>query len=243
MMDYGMIFLAGLLSSLHCVGMCGALVLAYSARSAHATVERQSNFVRGALRHGTYNLGRILSYAMVGAILSAAVLQLGWIKDAGAYVSVIAGVVMVIAGGSMMGLVRLPATILSPGLVGFSKRWHAMLLRGSTPVHTLGLGLLTPLIPCGVLYGMFARAAASSSMTEGATIMGIFACGMTPSLFALGSASTFLSARVRRGAERLAAIMIILMGVILILRGFHIPLFGIFEAPGESCCSPEMNAK
>lgn len=238
MFDYGMVFLTGLLSSLHCVGMCGALVLAYSAATASSSPGIKRTFGQGAVLHGAYNLGRIISYAAVGAILSAAALRLNWIKDAGSYVSIGAGIVMLIAGAAMMGLLRIPAQVAFSGVAGISNRWHAKLLRGATPAHTLGLGLLTPLLPCGILYGMFARAAAASSTTEGAVIMGVFAIGMTPSLFALGSASSFFSARVRKGAERLAAISIILMGVILILRGFHVPLFGLMEAPGQSCCTP-----
>lgn len=238
MIDYGMVFLTGLLGSLHCVGMCGPLVLAYSARAASTSVGAWKVIGHGAFLHGTYNLGRVLSYAAVGAILSAAALRLSWIRDAGAVVSIGAGIVMVFAGIAMLGLIRFPARIPLTALAGISTRLHRRLIRGSTPAHILGLGLLTPLLPCGMLYGMFARAAAASSTTEGAMIMGVFAFGMTPSLFALGSVSTFFSARVRKGAERLAAVSIILMGVIMLLRGFHVPLLGVFEAPGHSCCTP-----
>ena len=238
MFDYGMVFLTGLFASLHCVGMCGALVLAYSATTASSSPGNRKAFAHGALLHGAYNLGRILSYAAIGAILSTAALRLTWIRDAGSYVSIVAGIVMLFAGAAMIGLLRLPARFAFSGVTGLSRRWFAKLIRGSTPAHTLGLGLLTPLLPCGILYGMFARAAAASSTTEGAVIMGVFASGMTPSLFALGSVSTFFSARVRKGAERLAALSIILMGIILILRGFHVPLFGLIEGPGQSCCTP-----
>jgi len=89
-----------------------------------------------------------------------------------------------------------------------------------------------------MLYGMLALAAASRSILEGASTMAVFGIGMTPALFALGSLSSFFSARVRKGAEKLAALSIIFMGVILILRGFHVPFLGIFETRGNSCCAP-----
>jgi sulfite exporter TauE/SafE len=235
MIDYGVVFMTGLLASLHCAGMCGALVLGYSTRMS-VGVERGSWLTRGMLMHLAYNAGRILAYAAVGALLSALALKLMWVKNAGSYVSIAAGVVMVVAGVAMLGLIRLPSRISLGSAAPLA--WHAKLLRGSTPAHTLGLGLLTPLLPCGMLYGMLALAAASPSVIEGATTMAVFALGMSPVLIALGSVSSFFSARVRKGAEYLAAVSIVLMGVVLILRGFHIPFLGLFETPGQSCCTP-----
>jgi sulfite exporter TauE/SafE len=236
MMDLGMIFMTGLLASLHCAGMCGVLVLGYSLQAAG---EGRLGPGRSAALHLAYNGGRILSYALIGAIVSAAALRLAWIKDAGSYISIGGGAVMVIAGLAMLGLLRIPSRVALPVAKDGSARLHARLLRGASPAHTFGLGLLTPLLPCGMLYGMLARAVAAPSVSEGAMIMGVFGLGMTPSLVALGGLSRFLSSRVRQWAERLAAVSIILMGVLLLLRGFHVPFLGVFEAAGQSCCSPE----
>jgi sulfite exporter TauE/SafE len=238
MMDYGMIFMTGLLASLHCAGMCGALVLGYSARIAGEVPGVGRSFGRGALLHLAYNGGRILSYAFIGAILSAAALRLAWFKDAGSYVSIAGGAVMVVAGLAMLGIVRIPSRVALPVAREGGLRLHSRLLRGATPAHTFGLGVLTPLLPCGILYAMLARAAAAPSVSDGAMIMGIFGLGMTPSLAALGSVSRFLSLRARTWAERLAALSIILMGVVLLLRGFHVPFLGLFEPAGQSCCAP-----
>jgi sulfite exporter TauE/SafE len=68
--------------------------------------------------------------------------------------------------------------------------------------------------------------------------MAVFALGMTPSLGALGGFSSLFSARLRKGAERLAALSILLMGVVLLLRGLHIPFLGIVEPQGAACCAP-----
>jgi uncharacterized protein len=231
MMDLGMIFMTGVLASLHCAGMCGALVLGYATQGGG-----EGGALRGGLLHLAYNVGRILSYVLLGAILSAAALRLAWIKDAGSYVAIGGGVVMVMAGLAMLGVLRIPSRVGVPVAREGSARLQSRLLRGATPARTFGLGLLTPLLPCGMLYGMLARAVAAPTVTDGALIMGVFGLGMTPSLAALGGLSRFLSLRVRTWAERLAAVSILLMGVILLLRGFHVPFLGVFEPAGAACC-------
>ena len=235
MIEYGLIFLTGALASLHCVGMCGAVVLAYSV---HGPGAQQRRFSFDLIRHGTYNGGRVLSYAALGALLSAAGLRLAWVRNAGDYLSVSAGIVMVAAGLAMLGLLRIPSRISLGGGVGAVRRLHARLLRGGSPSRTLALGLLTPLLPCGMLYGMLAKAAAAPTVGGGALTMAVFALGMTPSLGALGGFSSLCSARLRKGAERLAAVSILLMGIVLLLRGLHVPFLGIVEPQGAACCTP-----
>ena len=236
MIEYGLIFLTGALASLHCVGMCGAVVLAYSMQSQAGAPAGRRSAVSGIIRHGAYNGGRILSYAALGALLSAVGLRLAWVKNAGEYLSIGAGAVMVVAAVAMLGWVSIPARISIGG--GALTRLHGRVLRGASPAHTLALGLLTPLLPCGLLYGMLAKAAAAETVGAGAFTMAVFALGMTPSLGALGGFSSLFSARFRRGAERLAALSILLMGIVLLLRGLHVPLPGILEPQGAACCSP-----
>jgi sulfite exporter TauE/SafE len=238
MIEYGIIFMTGALASLHCVGMCGAVVLAYSAQSAAVPGAVRTGWRAGLLRHGTYNGGRVISYAALGALLSAAGLRLVWVKNAGEYLSIAAGIVMVVAGLAMLGWLSIPSRISLGGGSGIARGIHARLLRGGTPGRTLALGLLTPLLPCGMLYGMLAKAAAAETVGGGALTMAVFALGMTPALSALGGFSSLFSLRLRKWAERLAAVSIVLMGIVLLLRGLHVPFLGLFEPQGAACCSP-----
>jgi len=239
MIEYGVVFLTGLLAGLHCVGMCGAVVLACSFHGA-AVAQAQSRWRRIAadvLRHGSYNGGRVASYAVLGALVSAAGLRLTWLRSAGDYVAVASGVVMVVAALAMLGAIPLPSRIAVSG-GGLTTHLQAKILKGSSPARTLALGLLTPLLPCGLLYGMLARAAAAETIGAGALMMGVFALGTTPSLGALGGISSLCSATMRRRAEQLAAVSIMLMGIVLLLRGLHVPFLGIVEPRGASCCAP-----
>jgi len=239
MIEYGVVFLTGLLAGLHCVGMCGAVVLACSFQGG-AVPQAQSRWRRIAadvLRHGSYNGGRVASYAVLGALVSAAGLRLTWLRSAGDYVAVAAGAVMVVASLAMLGVVPLPSRIAVSG-GGVTTHLQAKILKGSSPARTLALGLLTPLLPCGLLYGMLARAAAAETIGAGALVMGVFALGTTPSLAALGGISSLWSAKTRRRAEQLAALSIMLMGIVLLLRGLHVPFLGIVEPRGAPCCAP-----
>jgi sulfite exporter TauE/SafE len=226
--DYGLTFLTGLLSSMHCAGMCGAIVLAYSSQKVAVGGEGS-----GWQLHVAYNGGRILSYALLGGIVGLAGMALTAVEDIAPYVSIAGGAVMILAGVAMLGIIPLPSTITLAGGSGIRK-FYAPLLLGTSARSKLALGMLTPFLPCGVLYAMVVKAATAGSAAQGALTMATFGAGMAPVLMILGSLSTFVSARFRKSAEKFAAITIILMGVILILRGFHVPYLGILA--GEKSC-------
>lgn len=233
MIEYGLVVVAGLLASFHCVGMCGAIVVAYSTQPLleNAGLQTKSGF----LLHTAYNGGRILSYALLGAAAGIAGMAISGIEQIGQYVAVIGGGVMIVAGLALLGILPLPSRFSLTVASGVLTKLHGKFLRERTLRSKLSLGLLTPLLPCGILYAMLAKAAAAGSALNGAITMALFAVGMAPSLMLIGSVSSFFSARTRKGAEQLAAVTIFLMGIILVLRGFHVPYLGWLS--GESECS------
>lgn len=212
--------------------MCGAIVLAYSTQHNSQLVAK--NTLNGFLRDIAYNGGRIFSYSLLGAAVGFAGMMIGWIQEVSEYFSVIMGIIMVIAGIAMLGIIPIsPRLSLLISKSSITKIQSELLLE-RTVGSKLALGFLTPLLPCGILYAMLAKAASAGNALNGALTMGVFAIGMAPSLMLLGYMSSFFSARMRKGAEQFAAIMIILMGVILILRGFHVPYLSWFH--GETEC-------
>lgn len=235
MIEYGLILLTGALTSLHCVGMCGAIVLAYSIQPVTENISTRKQ--NGFLLHTAYNGGRILSYAVLGAVAGIIGMTFSWIEQIGQYVSVIGGVIMIISGLALLGFIPI-TTRISLGSSIFRKL-QASLLHKRTFHSKLLLGFLTPLLPCGILYAMLAKATATGNAINGAITMSLFGIGMSPSLIFFGSMSSFFSSRVRRGAEQLAAAAVIIMGIILVLRGLHIPFLSLFstEADSRSCCT------
>jgi len=223
--DYSLIFVTGLLSSLHCIGMCGPIVLAYSLSSGGP---------KGAWPlHAAYNGGRIISYTLLGAAVGLAGQAFTSLETVGEYVSIAGGGLMVVAGIFLLGLIPVPESFTR-----WFKRPSGLLsglFRSTSTYSKLTLGLLTPLLPCGILYAMAIKAATAHSVLGGALTMALFALGMVPALMLMGSFSTIFSARVRKGAEQMAAAAVILMGVILVLRGLDVPYLSWLSA-GESSC-------
>lgn len=237
MIDYTLILLTGLLTSLHCVGMCGAIVLAYSTTAGTRT--GTSSAFR-FIPHVAYNGGRILAYALLGGVVGLLGMTLSSYERMGEIISIVGGVIMIVGGLAMLGLLPLPAK-LSLSSSGANKL-HGKLIRGTSFASKFSLGFLTPLLPCGILYAMLAKAAASGSALNGAATMGLFGIGMAPSLMLLGGFTSFFSAKVRKRAEIITAFAIILMGVTLVLRGLHVPFVSFIPMGGgaaaghHSCC-------
>lgn len=244
MTDLWLVFITGLLASFHCVGMCGPIVLAYTMSAGGAGAEKPSGFSLFGL-HLAYNGGRIISYGLIGALAGLLGMVFSWVQVVGEYVSVVGGVVMILAGLALLGLLPLPRSF-SSGVAGRGvAKLHGALLRTRSLGSKMLLGLLTPLLPCGILWAMVIKAAATHDTLEGALTMVLFAVGMAPALVLVGGLSSFFSARVRKNAERLAAVTVILMGVFLILRGLHVPYLSWLGMGGshagvegaECCCS------
>jgi sulfite exporter TauE/SafE len=236
MIDYGLIFVTGLFTSLHCIGMCGAIVLAYS------TTPLRTSAASGFRFHVAYNGGRVLSYALLGAIVGMVGMTLSGFERVAEIVAIVSGAIMIVAGLAMIGVLPIPTTLsLDGNRLGIGKL-HGTLMRGSSFGSKFSLGFLTPFLPCGILYAMLAKAATAGSAVNGALTMGVFGLGMAPSLMMLGGVSSFFSAKMRKGAEMLAAVTIIVMGVILVLRGLHVPFLsfvpmGSVGGVEHSCCS------
>lgn len=237
MIEYSLIFTAGLLASMHCLGMCGPIVLAYSV--AEGGGSRAEGKQPSAMRlHAAYNGGRIFSYAILGALAGLLGLTFSSLNIVTEIVAVAGGVIMLLAGLSMFGLLPLPTQLLPEHASSVLRQLHRALLLRRTFASKFSLGLLTPLLPCGILYAMVAKAATTGSIAGGALTMAVFGAGMAPALGLMGSFSSFFSLRLRKGAQQLAAVTIALMGAILILRGLHVPYLAWLTGHAAQTAAP-----
>jgi uncharacterized protein len=227
-MDYYLAFLAGVFGSMHCVGMCGAIVLAYSTQTGTAPVSPLNSIPS----HLAYNGGRILSKTIFGALFGLIGASFAGIGTFGNYFTGAVGILLVLSGIWMLRII--PGTGFSDKLPGQQKtesflfriyaRTYGKLLASNSVEGKFYIGMLTPLLPCGLLYSMFLKAAATGSVVEGALTMFLFALGIFPALFIVGLASTFFGTKMRFIGDKLAAITIIIMGTMMVLRAFNIPL-------------------
>lgn len=216
-MDLLLALLTGLASSLHCVGMCGSIVLALSA--AQPSARRLPSLLP---THLSYHLGRVIGYALLGALAGSLGGLLGGLARIGSVLSLVGGALMILMG--LLLLLR-PGAIFTPDPA--KKSLHALfsrLVRLGGAESGWYIGLLTPLLPCGLLYSMLVRSLSASSPWEGAAIMAAFALGIVPALLLTGLLGGFLPARVRAAGNLVAAALVVLLGLVLLARGAGVAL-------------------
>lgn len=211
-MGYGMLFVTGLLTSLHCVAMCGGIGLSQSL----AGVKKASI---GPLLQ--YHLGRLLSYVTLGAILGALG---GLIGNAGGLsygfqgaLKLIAGLAMLLMGLNMLAL--LPGFPKLPGV-----KWKRP--KGLPP---FAIGLLNGFMPCGPLQSMLLLALASGSAVRGGLSMLCFCLGTLPLLLGFGSLAAWLGKRFTSAVLTCGAVLICVFGLSMLSQGGS--LTGLFT-PG-----------
>ena len=213
--------LLGLISSVHCIAMCGPLVLTYAIRQ-----EAQSSRRGRLLPHAAYHAARIASYVLVGLLLGAVGSALGLARFQG-WATVLAGLLMILIGVNMTGLFpslgRLGAAV--PTLVErlLRRRDPQPEPADAKPRTRLGapiaFGLLTGLMPCGPLQAAQLTAIAAGSAVGGAATMLGFAAGTLPLMLGFGMVSSTLGARPRRYLTAAAAVVVIVLGLGTLNRG------------------------
>jgi sulfite exporter TauE/SafE len=182
---FAALFLTGLLGGVHCMGMCGGIVAALSGGGTGKSA-------RWDLHLG-YNLGRIASYAVAGALagaLGSAGLLLDGVLPVQLVLYVAANIVLIGLGLYLAGISRVVASVERAGLV----LWRRIqpLTRAVLPAETLpkalALGLLWGWIPCGLVYGILVTALLSGDPMTGAAVMAAFGAGTLPNLLVAGLA-------------------------------------------------------
>ncbi|MDO8963119.1 MAG: sulfite exporter TauE/SafE family protein [Coriobacteriia bacterium] len=221
----GAFFACGLATSVHCVFMCGGLVLTYAV----GTADGQGLWHR-LLPHLVYQGAKTLSYAFVALGLGSLVALAGTAVDSSGirnFVMLAAGVYMVLLGLGMTGrfpalryLTPRPPRFLVASLSRTRKRSVDDTAAGTPSLVTpLIFGLLTGLMPCAPLIAAQAGAMAAESPVSGAALMASFGLGTAPLMLAFGFGSAFLSRQVRTRLQVVAALAVILFGLVILDRG------------------------
>jgi uncharacterized protein len=220
--DLGVIFTLGLVSSLHCVQMCGPIVLSYSVAVESLNKRNDSPILPALLgNHVAYNSGRILTYSALGAIAGTAghsMVILGRLAGFGHALAIVAGVAMILVGIALLGVIptRFGSFLRVP--TAFLKR-IGVLVSGAGSANRFLLGLAMGFLPCGLIYAALLKAMATGSALAGAMTMLAFGSGTGCALLAIGLFSSAVRMRVNRWGSQLAAISVMATGVLLVWRG------------------------
>jgi sulfite exporter TauE/SafE len=224
-------FFVGFFGSVHCLGMCGPLVLAYSlhikGHEAETVIHVLPPWEKGLFHHIAFHSGRILSYGLLG-ILSASLLQrIGFIKfhtNLRGGVTIFGGGLMIFLGLTLLKVLPLPGffTSFSMNAASFWKRLLPPLFQSQRLGSKMALGLAAGFLPCGLSWAMIVKSATTENLGAGFLTMLSFGLGTVPALFLIGFSATFLSLQTRLLGERVAALSVIVMGLILVFKGARI---------------------
>jgi sulfite exporter TauE/SafE len=211
------LFLAGLAGgATHCAGMCGPFVIAQAAAVADRA---QAGGVLARLSGAAllpYHLGRMLGYGMLGAaaggLAGVVAFGTGFRFVLAALLGVAALLMLAQASARIAALLpRMPAPRLPAGL----QRRLGALLAAPTGLRGVALGLMLSALPCGLLYGALAGAAATGSMLGGALAMLAFVVGTMPALMGVALLGRFFGRRAGPGMRLAGAALFTLNGVML----------------------------
>ena len=203
----GLSFLAGLAGSAHCVGMCGAFVLSVGRAQPRAALRAEI----------VYAFGRACAYGFLGALFALAggfVTLAAALADAQGYVALAAGALVV-----WLGVRRLCGGGEPGWLRAFPDRLHRRLSGARGKSALFAFGAANALIPCGLLVTMELRAVSAANVFEGFALMFAFALGTAPVLVAFGALGGRVLRSGRRWWDRVASVVLILLGLQVTLRG------------------------
>lgn len=208
--SYALLFIAGIFTGFHCVGMCGALVVGYTVKAASTGISRY-------FTHIYYGIGKTLSYTAIGALFGA----LGAIVTFTPFMRGVAG----IAAGVFLVLFGISTLNLFPALSKFRIKTPAFVMRrlgvayrnNSNPFI---IGLLNGLmIICGPLQAMYIMAAGTGQPLEGAKMLFVFGLGTLPVMMGFGVLTSALSRQFAPKIVKASGLIVIALGVIMLNRG------------------------
>jgi hypothetical protein len=228
----------GLIGSLHCMGMCGPIVVALPLKK-HNLLSK----ITGAI---LYNSGRVITYSLLGVLfgLLGRGIHLAGFQQ---WTSILLGVAMIVSVlfpfffrekitvGNLLGGLASRLIIRLKKL--FMDRSYFSLIM---------IGLLNGLLPCGLVYVAIAGAISSGTVFSGALFMALFGIGTIPLLLIATLASEAIGQRVRLKFQKVVPVFVFMLGVLFILRGMSLGIPYISPTSGKlapkamveqgSCC-------
>lgn len=218
----------GFLGSFHCIGMCGPISLALPVHK-FAPVKKTLLIL-------LYNLGRMTTYAVFGAIvggLGHGVVLAGYQNS-----------LSITLGAFILAGLIFPKVFSANGKIGHGvypffnsvKVYLSTLLKHDAASSLYTVGLLNGILPCGLVYMGLAGATATGGVISGALFMFVFGAGTVPVMLSLPLAGSFISVDARNRIRKTVPFIIGLTAVLLIFRGLELGI------PYVSPSAPSANA-
>lgn len=225
MIEYFLVFIAGLLGSFHCIGMCGVFPLSIASIPKQCCSRKVSSQI-------LYNFGRLFTYTFLGALtgfLGFKISEFKPILGGQVIISALAGVLMICLGLQIVGVIgekKIPGFTL---LYSLLKKVIATFLNHKSITGSFYLGIFNGFLPCPLVYAFLLTATASGSPIEGALIMLSLGSGTIPLMFFLGGLGETLTPKFRTRLSRIPGYLVLIFGIITIVRAFipYVSVLGI----------------
>ena len=215
-MTYGMLFVTGLLTGIHCMSMCGAIGLVASTQMGGARSLKQPLL---------YNGGRVLSYTVIGAVVGAVGSVLSISPTVRAIIILVAAALMLAMALSMLGLFRIKLPRLS------------MPKPSGRSAGSFVVGLANGLMPCGPLQAMQLYALSTGSAASGALSMFLFALGTVPLMLVSGAVINLSRGKAKRIIGKVASVLILILSLTMLNRGLlalGVDVTALFDSAANS---------
>ncbi|GAA0178292.1 hypothetical protein SH2C18_13690 [Clostridium sediminicola] len=203
-MGYGTLLLMGLLTSVHCIAMCGGINISQCNK-----YEETSTSFPSLL----YNLGRVTSYTIIGGIIGGIGTVLSFAGQTRGYVTIFVSAIMMLMAVKMLKIfqVQLPKFKLP-------KAFRKLLLKLSAK-GPFFVGFANGFMPCGPLQSMQLYALGTGSIIRGALSMFYFSIGTFPLMFGLGFVSTLLNHKFSKNIMKYSGLLIFILSLTMFTRG------------------------
>ena len=232
----GMVFVVGLISGLHCLGMCGGFVMNYTAQD----VKAQRSTWRS---HLLYGIGKTGSYALFGALFGLLGSLVSITPFAQGVTNLVAGGFLVLFGLNMLNVfailryvrIKQPVSVAKLAIKG-RKRTRSPFFIGFFSGLLLG---------CGPLQAMYVMAAGAADPMEGAKILTLFGLGTLPALFSFGFLMQCFSSKATHRFFQLSGVLLIIVGIMMLNKGWmrtHLPSKTLVEACHHTDQKPIISA-
>lgn len=202
-------FILGFAGSMHCIGMCGPIVLALPDKNSSLKI----SFYLGRL---FYNLGRTTTYVIMGFVFGA----LGQVISLAGFQSTLSIVLGVLVIASLFFPLSKTMDFFTNNALW--KNTLGKLFRKKSYSALTGIGLLNGFLPCGLVYTALAGASASGDILYGGTFMLLFGLGTIPALLILAVVGKQTKINWQGLIRRALPAMALILGSLLILRGLSL---------------------
>ena len=215
--------LLGLVGELHCVGMCGPIMLILP-------VDRETPWKKH-IQLIIYHTGRLLAYASIGLLAGflGKGLQLAGLQQK---ISLIFGLLMIlVAFYPQLKFFKASAPSFWTRTLNFLKQKMNLYLKKRSFSSFFIMGFLNGYLPCGLVYMALVGALATGDPFKGALFMIFFGLGTTPAMMLITYLQNILTANLRNKIQKIIPYAVALVGILFVLRGLGLNI--MYVSPGK----------